>query len=355
MLIIDGHLDLSWNALNWNRDLHLPAAAIRDTERGMAGVARGTNTVGFPDMRRGRVGICFATLLARSNAHGGHPLLDYRSPQIACAMAQGQLSFYRVLESEGTCRIITDWQTLERSVLEWNEEGSQPPFGFILSMEGADPVLTAGHVEQWHAAGLRIIGPAHYGPGRYAHGTASSGPLTADGRELLKAMYRTGMILDMTHLADESFWEAAKLFDGPVLASHNNCRSLVPGDRQFDDEQIKFLIERKAVIGAVLDSWMLTPDWNTDPKQRPLVTLDQVVANIDHICQLAGSTRHIAIGSDLDGGFGTEQSPKDLDTIADLQMLEGKLLAKGYSMSNVKAIFHGNWIELFRRAWNGAA
>ena len=310
MLIIDGHLDLSWNALGWNRDLNLPVSAIRESEKTMTGVARGTNTVSFPEMRRGRVGICFATLLAQSNPKGGHPLLDFRSQQIACSVAQGQLSYYRVLQEAGTCRIITDWSGLQQSVKEWKDESATPPFGFIISMEGADPVLTPAHVGQWLEAGLRIIGPAHYGPGTYAHGTASAGPFTPAGRDLLKAMDEAGMILDMTHLADESFWEASRLFRGPVLASHNNCRALTPGDRQFDDDQIRFLLERDAVIGAVLDSWMLVPDWHANPNRRPTVTLDNAVANIDHICQLAGSTRNIAIGSDLDGGFGTEQVRK---------------------------------------------
>jgi membrane dipeptidase len=353
MLIIDGHLDLSWNALGWNRDLNLSAAEIRASEATVTGVARGQNTVGFPDMRRGRIGICFATLLARAKPRGTYPMLDFRTQEVACAMAQGQLSFYRVLEKEGKCRIITDWRSLQKSYDEWTAPGSEPPFGFIISMEGADPILRPGHVSEWFEAGLRIIGPAHYGPCVYAHGTASPGGLIGEGRELLKAMERAGMILDMTHLADEAFWEAARIFDGPVLASHNNCRVLTPGDRQFDDEQLRFLIGRDAVIGAVLDAWMLVPDWK--PDKRPEATLDRVIENIDHICQLAGSARHVAIGSDLDGGFGAEQSPIDLDTIADLQKLKDGLQDRGYSESEIAGIFHQNWMSLFRRAWNSGS
>jgi membrane dipeptidase len=175
------------------------------------------------------------------------------------------------------------------------------------------------------------------------------------GPELLRAMEETGMVLDLTHLADESFWEAARRFRGPVLASHNNCRALTPGDRQFEDDQIRLIIERDGVIGAALDAWMLVPDWKPDPAQRPRVTLENVVDHIDHVCQLAGNTRHAAIGSDLDGGFGAEQCPEDLDTIADLQKLAPLLRKRGYTEADVKAIFHGNWMRFFAGAWRGEA
>jgi membrane dipeptidase len=82
------------------------------------------------------------------------------------------------------------------------------------------------------------------------------------------------------------------------------------------------------------------------------VTLDSALNHIDHICQLAGNARHVAIGSDLDGGFGTEQSPEDLDTISDLQMIGPLLKKRGYTEADIKAIFHGNWLRLFERAWN---
>ncbi len=305
----------------------------------------------FPEMRSGRVGICFATLLARANPNGRNSMLDYRSQEIACAVAQGQLGYYRVLEEQGVCDVMTNAAALQKKVADWGDPRQESRFGFVLSMEGADPILSPSHAYKWFEAGLRIIGLAHYGPGTYAHGTASSGGLSAQGRELLRAMDEVGMILDMTHLADESFWEAARIFQGPVIASHSNCRALTPGDRQFDDEQIRWLIERDAVIGAVLDAWMLTPDWSEDPANRPKVMLDHVVKNIDHICQISGSARHVAIGSDLDGGFGIEQGPEDVDTIADLQKLGPILASHGYVKPDVAAIFHGNWIRTLEKAW----
>jgi membrane dipeptidase len=351
MLIIDAHLDLSWNALGWNRDLTQPVAGIRRSETGMSGTARGRGVVALPEMRRGQIGISLATVLARCNPIG-HSSIDFRTQEIACATAQGQLAYYRLLERRGVCRMIRDWPALQRCATEWHDAPESAPFGFILSMEGADPILSPDHAADWFRDGLRVVGLAHYGPSAYAHGTGCSGGLTPQGRQLLSEMERLGIILDLTHLADESFWEAAELFGGPVLASHNNCRSITPGGRQFSDEQIRLLIDRDGVIGSALDNWMIVPGWRTGNTGNPAVTLADVVRHIDHICQLAGNTRHVAIGSDLDGGFGTEQCPEDLDTIADLQKLGPLLQQRGYLQDDLRAIFHGNWMRLFQRAWN---
>lgn len=348
MLVFDSHLDLSWNALGWNRNLRLSLSEIRAAEKGMTDRGRQTNTVCFPEMRRGEVGISIATLLARCNPEG-RGMLDYRTQEIAYSVAQGQLAYYRALEADGVCRIVRDLAGLRQSYTEWQSGAGDAPFGFIISMEGADPILSPAQVGRWWDDGLRALGISHYGPSAYGHGTGCSGPLTPNGRDLLRAMDECGMILDLTHSADESFWEALQLFKGPVLASHNNCRALVPGDRQYSDDQVKAVVERDGVIGAVFDAWMLVPDWKiTKPNTA---TLANVVDQMDHICQLAGSARHIALGTDLDGGYGTEQTPTDLDTIADLQKMPAMLLARGYSNEDVKNVFHGNWMRLFEKAW----
>lgn len=221
-------------------------------------------------------------------------------------------------------------------------------------MEGADPIVSPQQVSEWWNDGLRVVGPVHYGISAYAHGTGSPGGLTPKGRDLLRAMQEVGMILDVTHLADGSFSEAVELFQGALLASHHNCRSLVPGDRQLSDEQIKLLIQRDSVIGAAFDAWMLYPGWLAGQTSNTVVSLEAVVDHIDHVCQLAGNARHSALGTDLDGGFGTEQSPHDLKTIADLQKIPGLLRKRGYRESDVEAIMHGNWCRFFREAWETA-
>ena len=350
MIVIDAHLDLSWNALNWNRDLNMTVSEMRSLEAGMNEKARGNNTVSFSEMRKGEVAVCLATLLARSNPQG-KTMLDFKSQEIACAMAQGQLAYYRILENQRQLRRLDEWPALEGHLQEWKaSNGSSCPLGFILSMEGADPILSPQQVPSWWEEGLRVIGLAHYGVSAYAHGTGCEGGLTSRGPGLLKAMEEAGMVLDVTHLADESFWQAVELFKGRVLASHHNCRALVPGDRQLTDDQIRYLIQRNAVIGAAFDAWMLYPGWIRGETTSTAVGLEAVVDHIDHVCQLAGNARHAAIGSDLDGGFGTEQSPHDLDTIADLQKIPALLRKRGYKEADIEAIMHGNWVRFFQQA-----
>jgi membrane dipeptidase len=277
--------------------------------------------------------------------------LDFRTQDIASATALGQLAYYRLLERRGLCTVIEDLPALERSYEAWRSSSQTAPFGFIMSMEGADPIVDPGHAETWFRLGLRIVGLAHYGPSAYAYGTGSEGGLTPAGHDLLRVMQELGIILDLTHLADEAFWEAADRFHGPVIASHNNCRSITPGQRQFSDDQLRKIIERDGVIGVAFDAWMLAPGWTEGRKGRAPILIENAVNHIDHICQIAGNTKYIAIGSDLDGGFGTEQAPDDMNTIADLQKLRPMLAARGYSPSDIEAIFHGNWMSFFRRNW----
>jgi membrane dipeptidase len=358
LLIFDAHLDLAWNALDWNRDLRLPVADIRRREReqGMTDKGRGMGTVSFPELRRGGVGLFIATLLPRLIRPNLIPAIQrYESMEAACAAAHGQMAYYRLLEKEGLLRWIRTAGDLRSHVEAWQTAtpSAPPPLGFILSMEGADSVLSPAQVEEWFEAGLRIIGPAHYGVSPYAHGTGTEGGLFPPGKPLLREMERVGMILDVTHLSDQCFDEALEIYHGPVLASHHNCRALVPDQRQLDDGQIRRLLERGAVIGTALDAWMLHAGWvrgKTRPDEAG-VTLERMVDHIDHVCQLAGNARHAAVGTDLDGGFGREQSPADLDTIADLQRLPELLRRRGYSASDIDGILYGNWVRFFLEAW----
>lgn len=358
MLIIDAHLDLSMNALQWNRDLLLSAYTIRTQEQVVTGKGRAQGTVAYPEMRRGRIFLSVATLIARSTGRTV-PHFDFASPAQAYGMAQGQLAYYRALEQQGHIRIISATAELDQHTAEWQawdaahpqESDQTPPLGFVISMEGADPILQPEQLEAWYNAGLRLLGPTHYGPGRYAGGTATELGLTALGPPLLREMERLGVLLDLTHLSDQAFWEALEHYNGLVLASHNNCRALVPHQRQFSDEQLKAIFAHDGVIGAAFDTWMLQPGWVVGQSTNEKVTIANVVDHIDHICQLAGNARHAAIGTDLDGGYGREQSPRDLDTIADLQKLPALLAGRGYSSVDIEAIMHGNWLRLLRQGW----
>jgi len=358
-LIIDAHLDLAWNALSFDRDLTEPVDQINCRENGMTDSrGRGNATVGLPEMRDGRVAICLATLLAHSRPDlrpaGGHPRisLEYRSPSAAYAIARGQLAYYRLLEQQGHVTVLESVEDFGAHWSTWISESSpssgEMPIGIIVAMEGADAIVEPSQAEEWYSLGLRVVGPVHYGHNQYACGTGESGPLTAAGVSLLHEFDRLGIILDVTHLSDPSFFHALDEYAGPILASHQNCRALVPGDRQFSDEQLKRLIERDAVIGSALDNWMLIPGWKAVQSQRTQVTLERVADQMDYICQLAGTCRNVAIGTDLDGGYGSEQCPADVETIADLQKLSQVLERRGYAAAAIDDIFHGNWQRFFK-------
>jgi membrane dipeptidase len=346
MILIDAHLDLSMNALNWDRDLQLEVHELRRREAGMTqkGRARGTTTL--PEMRKGEVALSLATVICRV-AWPGSPATGAANQQIAYSKAQGQLAYYRILESQGKLRQVRDQAGLAAHMQAWQDTPETTPLGYILSMEGADPIVDAGQVTSWWEDGLRVVSLSHYGFSAYAHGTDTVGGLTERGRPLLEAMAAAGMIVDLTHLADEAFFETLDAFSGPVLASHNNCRALVPGCRQFTDEQIAAIIARGGVIGAALDAWMIYPGWIKGETQPEVVSLDNLVDHIVHICELAGDADHVGIGSDLDGGYGNEQTPHDLGTIADLQKLAPLLSRRGFSDDDVERFMRGNWIRFF--------
>lgn len=355
MFIVDAHLDLSMNAMEWNRDLRCSISEIRSREKGLTDKPdREKNTVCFDELRKGNIGLIVATQIARYVAPG-NPLPGWNSPEQAWAHTQSQLAWYSEMEACGELTPITDLTSLERHLNYWNTDSSpKKTIGYIMSLEGADSIVTLKHLERAHANGLRAVGPAHYGPGRYAQGTDATGFIGTAGKALLKEMERLNIILDATHLCDDSFWEALEHFNGHVWASHSNCRSLVNHNRQFSDDQMKALITRGAVIGGVLDTWMMVPGWirGVSTPKGTNCNLDVLVDHMDHICQLAGNALHIGIGSDLDGGYGKEQTPHDIETIADLQKIPSLLSKRGYTPADIENIMHGNWLRFLRKAWS---
>jgi membrane dipeptidase len=349
-LIIDAHLDLSMNAMEWNRDLRLPLSEINEREQGMKDKPdRRHATVSFDSLRKGNIGLVVGTQIARV-IKPGSKLPGWYSPEQAWAQTQAQLSWYLAMEEERHLRRILGRDSLEKHLKVWPTDGKT--LGMVLSLEGADSLVNVNYLEKAYGYGLRALGPGHYGPGRYANGTDSSGQFNAEGKELLKEMESLQIILDATHLNDDAFWEAVPNYRGPVWASHNNCRSLVPHNRQFSDDMIRALLEREAVIGVALDAWMLIPGWTrgvSTPKNTQC-TLQTLADHIDHICQIAGNTLHVGIGSDLDGAFGTEQCPLDLKEIADLQKLFPILKDRGYSDEDLDRIAHENFLRFLRGA-----
>lgn len=176
-LIFDAHLDLSMNAMEWNRDLTRPLSSIRAREKNLTDHPdRGKGTISLEEMRKGRVGLCVATLIARY-VKPENPLPGWHSQEQAWAQTQGQLSWYRAMEDKGEMVQIKNKRDLQQHVELWQKasETDHLPIGYILSLEGADSIVNMQYLEKAYQEGLRALGPAHYGPGAYAYGTDSTG------------------------------------------------------------------------------------------------------------------------------------------------------------------------------------
>lgn len=348
-MIVDCHLDLAMNAVHWNRDLTKSLMEIRERESGMTDKPdRGRGVVCFEQMLSADIRLCVATQIGHSVSQRS-PLQGWNSPEIAWAQTQAQLAWYREMERLGFLVPVRTVEELDRFL---KVAPSGRGIGYLLSLEGADSLIDLDYLHRAYQYGLRLLGPAHYGPGRYAAGTGESDGLTPLGFRLLDEMSKLGIILDVTHLTDLGFDQALEHFSGPVVASHHNCRALVNHQRQLTDEQIKRLVDRQAIIGMAFDAWMLVPDWirgESTPAGRN-VTLEKVADQVDHVCQLVGHCESIAIGTDLDGGYGTEQTPVEMDSIARITVLRGMLERRNYSGRDVDAIFAENALKFFRRS-----
>lgn len=342
MVIVDAHQDIAFNEIVLGRNYLESVAAIRDRE---GPDAEDFATMALPEALAGGVGVVFGTLFAIPENLGIVPVsIGYQTAEDAYAQAHDQLAIYRRLTQDSRMALIETRTGLAELRESWATE--KPRVGVVLLMEGADPVRSINDVGAWYADGVRLIGPA-WRATRYSGGTSAPGPLTEEGRALLREMERVGIALDTSHMAEQSFWEALDIFQGPVLASHSNCRALVPGphdDRHLSDEMIKALTARGGVIGVVLFNLFLDSAWRRE-HGKGAVGLDVVIRHIDRICQIAGDANHVGIGSDFDGGFGSQSIPRELDTIADLPRLADALRGIGYTDEHVAAIMGGNWLR----------
>ncbi len=363
-LIVDAHLDLAYNALTWKRNLHRAAHYTRLQEQGTpAQKHNGQATVGLPDLIRGRVGLVFGTIFCQPRSRQMSPHeLTYGDEQEAHMQGMAQLDFYRRWEERDPqhIKLVRYKKDLEEVIRDWGLgidkaqsliPNPQSPIthklGIVPLMESAEPIREPKELELWYEKGIRIVGPA-WDTTRYAGGTWQGGGLTKLGRELLDMMAQFNVILDVSHLSHKSLFEALDSFEGQhVIASHSNPHRFVPTERHLPDPAIERIAERNGVIGVVLFSKFLKKDWGG---KKVEVTLDDVIRAIDHICQVTGSVNHVGIGSDFDGGFGAEATPRELDTARDLHKVGDELLERGYKPDHVQQIMCGNWVRKLREA-----
>lgn len=356
-LIIDSHCDLAWNMLNFGRDYSRSAAETREKEKGtLAPEKNGDSLIGWPDYQSGRVAMVFSTLFAAParSKEGDWDKLCYSTYEEAHRLYRDQLWLYHQLaESKpGYFRLILNAKDARNHIAEWEDSSkSEHPVGLVILMEGADGIQEVDELAEWHALGLRLIGLAWAGT-RYAGGTKEPGPLTEEGRRLLKAMAELNFTLDLSHMDEQAALQALDLYEGPVVATHVNCLALLPGfpnNRHFSDPVLRGVIERGGVIGIVPLNSFLKPGWSRrNGSRREEVPLDVVAAHIDHVCQLAGDALHAGIGSDFDGGFGVQSVPPEIDTIADMQKLISLLRERGYSEADAAKVLGGNWLNFLQ-------
>lgn len=358
MIVVDSHEDIAWNILTFGRDYSRSVSETRLLEEGSETERRnGPTLLGWPEWVEGRVGVVFATLFAAPSRHkvGSWETACYDDPEQAHRLYRAQLEAYDRLfdQHPDKFRRVTDRRELEAVVVSWeNDPPQDPQLGLVLLMEGADGVRQPAELEAWYAEGLRILGPAWTGT-RYAGGTSEPGPLTHAGRDLLDVMGELGLILDLSHMADEALFQALEVFQGSLIASHSNCRALLEGtekpDRHLSDEAIRTIAARDGVIGIVPYNRFLKGTWRSGDG-REGITLEHVASQIDHVCQLVGDAGHVGLGSDFDGGFGLDKVPEGLDSIADLRLIGDRLAAWGYGAMEVEAVLGGNLLGVLRRA-----
>lgn len=361
-LIVDAHEDLAWNMLTFGRDYTRAAHETRLLEAGgVAPHVNGDTLLGYADYRRGRVGIVFATLFAapiRAKLDESDTQV-YRTAEEARHLYRAQMdSYWRLVEThpEMFCLVRTASE-LDAHLSAWAKhpepaEGDpRLPVGLVPLMEGAEGITRLEELEDWWERGLRIIGLAWKG-NRFCGGTREPGPLTPEGFALLEAMASLGFTLDLSHMDRAAALQALESYEGPIIASHANALRLVKGsesNRHLSDEVIEGIIARGGIIGIVSFNRFLVNGW-TGKDPRSDVPLDLVAAQIDTICQQAGSAHHAALGTDFDGGFGVQEAPDGIDTVADLHQLAPLLEARGYNDEDVAAIFGGNWIRHLKRS-----
>jgi membrane dipeptidase len=349
-LVIDGHEDIAWMALEFGRDPRLSALETRQREAGSGlPVVIGERTTGLPDWLVGRVGLVFSTLfvMPQAYAYPGYNRMTYTSPQQAETRAWEQLTFYQqVADEEPFLQLVTDQTSLEAVTKTWLQSGEEPVVGWVLLMEGAEAILTPADLPRWYEAGLRILGPA-WKATRYAGGTGAPGPLTRLGYKLLEEMAALNMILDLSHLSEQAYQQAVEVYPGQMIASHSNPRPFNPGDRGLSAPMITQLAQRDGVMGIMPYNRYLQPGWQAG---QPRLPLDTVVDAIDYVVQVTGSARYVALGSDFDGGFGVESLPEGMDTVADLRLIAQGLQERGYSVEEVGLILYSNWLRVLKNS-----
>jgi membrane dipeptidase len=315
-VIVDAHLDIGWNGIGEGRSF------LGEPAKGYV--------ISRSSLARAGVGLVFATLYtAPARARRSmRTRFVYENAHEAHIMAMAELNYYH------SCglQLIKTRRELNAYIKGWR----RGQVAAVLLMEGADPIESPSQLGAWTDRGLRIIGPA-WGRTRYSGGTHAPGGLTALGVQLLKAMRRKRVILDISHLADEAVADAFDLWRGPIMSSHSNARALVPGDRQITDATAAEIARRGGILGISF--------YRTHLRPKGPAGLDDVVRHALHLARAAGGPEHVGLGTDLDGGF--DASYGAISDTKELGALRRKL-RKHFTAAQVEGIMGENWLRFLR-------
>ena len=352
-LIVDSHEDLAWNILTFARDYTKNSQQIRQIEKNTQNALHnGDSLLGWDDYQKANVGIIFSTLFAApiSTKEGEWDHQTYATQKEAYRLYRNQMDVYFRLTDEhpDKFRLLQTRNDLSR-IIEDREKTvlpDKPVIGLLPLMEGADGIQRPQDLAEWVELGVRLIGLAWHAT-HYCGGTSEPGPLTEDGFRLLKEMDDTGCVLDISHMDEKAVWQAFDAFSGRVMASHVNPNQLLlsrKSNRFLNDDVIQALVERKGVMGLVPYNTFLDANWTKGSKQ-PKTPVHYYVEQIDYVCQLVGSSDFVAIGTDYDGGFGLQDAPYEINSIADIPVIIPMLFEKGYTTQDIAKIFGQNWIR----------
>jgi membrane dipeptidase len=356
-VIVDAHEDLAWNMLSFGRDYTRSVAETRRLEAGSAVVQHnGETLLGWPDWIEGDVGLVFAVLYVAPEwlREGAWETVTYDDPESAHAGYWRQLDVYEGLFDEhgDKFRRILSRADLDEHQRQWEDPDAPRRLGIILLMEGAEGIGQPDEVELWFERGVRILGMA-WDRTRYAGSGYTAGPITSLGMELMERMAELGMILDISHLSEEASLQALDRYPSTVIATHANLRQFVPNTkyplRQLSRSQVERLIEREGVVGMIPANKFIKDGWTRgDPRTE--ASLEDLVAQIDSVCQWAGNANHVGLGSDFDGGIGLDGVPPELNSVADLGKIGAALTRRGYAEDDMLGVLGGNWLRVLKSA-----
>lgn len=260
------------------------------------------------------------------------------------AMGMVALLFRLEDRSQGQLKVV-------RSVAELEQCISTGVHAAILHFEGAEAIdADLNALEVFYRAGLRSLGPVWSRPTIFAHGVPFGYPLSPDtgpgltdlGKELIKACNRLGILIDLSHLNEQGFWDVARLSTAPLVATHSNVHAICPTTRNLTDKQLDAIKESGGLVGLNFGVNDLRPDGGRDPN----ISLEVLVQHIDHLVARLGIDG-VAFGTDFDG----TTIPTEIGDATGMPKLLALLREHGYDDAALHKLGHENWLRVLAKTW----